>query len=89
MSGSFLQMLELAGPEAVLAAFRSVPRAERDNVIREVCGSGFPATETLEEFVSLVATPARQAVSPSAGRPRLRVIHNDRHLPARKKGRHR
>jgi hypothetical protein len=74
MTGSFLQMLELAGPEAVLTAFRSVPSGESHDVIREVCGSGFPATETLEEFVSLVAGPARQAVSPPAGRPRLRVI---------------
>jgi hypothetical protein len=89
MTASVLELLELGGPEAVLTSLGSLPRAQRNDIIREVSGSGFPAAETLEDFVSLIARPARPALSSPDGRPRLRVIRNDQHRAARKKGRHR
>jgi len=60
MTGSMLQMLELGGPEAVLTSLGSLPRNERNDIIREVSGSGFPAAETLADWVSLVGRPARK-----------------------------
>jgi hypothetical protein len=89
MTGSMLQMLELGGPEAVLTSLKSLPRNERNDIIREVSGSRFPAAETLEDWVSLVGRPARLAPSPPTARPHLRVIRNDQHRTARKKGPHR
>jgi hypothetical protein len=89
MTGGILELLELGGPEAVLTSLGSLPRAQRNDIIREISGSGFPAADTLEDFVSLVARPARSAPSAPDGRPRLRVIHNDQHRPSRKKRRHR
>jgi hypothetical protein len=90
MTGSMLQMLELGGPEAVLTSLRSLPRNQRNDIIREVSDSGFPATETLEDWNSLVGRPARLTPSlPTGRRPGLRVIRNDQHRPGRKKGRHR
>jgi hypothetical protein len=84
--GSILELLELGGPEAVLTSLGSMPRTQRNAIIREVAGSGFPAPETLEDFTSLVARSGRPAPSSPAERPHLQVIRNDRHRHTRKKG---
>ena len=89
MVGSVLEVLELGGPEAVLTSLGSMPRTQRDMLIKEVAGSGFPAPETLEDFASLVAQPGRPAPSSPDERPRLRVIRNDQHRHTRKRGRRR
>ena len=86
MAGSILELLEVGGPEAVLTSLRSMPRTQRNAIIREVAGSRFPAPEALEDFVSLVAPPGRPSHSAPAERPHLQVIRNDRHRHARKKG---
>lgn len=72
MAGSVLELLELGGPEAVLASLGSMPRSQRNDVIRQVAGSGFPAAETMADFMFLVAQAARPAPSPPDDRPRLR-----------------
>ena len=84
MVGSILELLELGGPEALLTSLRSMSRTQRNAIIKEVSGSGFPAPETLEDFVSLVAD--RPAPSSPAERRHLQVIRNDRHRHTRKKG---
>lgn len=89
MVGSVLELLELGGPEAVLTSLGSMPRAQRNTIIREVAESGFPAPQTLEDFASLVDPSGRPAPPSPAERPRLRVIRNDQHRHTRKSRRRR
>ena len=68
MVGSLLELLEIAGPEAVREQLEELPPAQRKDIVRAVSASGYPAQETLEEFRSLVAEPILHAPA------RLRVV---------------
>jgi hypothetical protein len=57
MVGSLLELLELGGPEAVIAQLSQFPPGKAKELARAVLASGFPAPETLEEFRALVAAP--------------------------------
>jgi hypothetical protein len=57
MIGSLLELLELGGPEAVIEQLSQFPSGQRKEFARAVLASGFPVTETLEEFRTLVAAP--------------------------------
>lgn len=89
MAGSMLELLELGGPEAVLTSLESMPRTQRNTIIREVAESGFPAPQTLEDFAALVVQSGRPAPSSPEERPGLRVIRNNQHRHSRKHGRRR
>jgi hypothetical protein len=80
MAGSLLELLEIAGPEAVREQLKGLPLAERKDIVRAVSESGYPAPETLEEFRTLVAEPilrmsARPHAVQSTRRPRSRRPH--------------
>ena len=68
MVGSLLELLEVAGPEAVREQLEELPPAQRKDIVRAVSASGYPAPETLEEFRSLVTEPILHAPA------RLRVV---------------
>jgi hypothetical protein len=70
MAGSLLELLEIGGPDAVREQLEELPRSQREDVVRAVRDSGYPARETLEEFRLLVAEPILGAPS------RLRVVRN-------------
>jgi hypothetical protein len=57
MVGTFLELLELGGPEAVTEQLNQFPPGRRKEFARTVLASGFPVPETLEEFRTLVAAP--------------------------------
>jgi hypothetical protein len=57
MIGTFLELLELGGPEAVTEQLNRFPPGQRKEFARTVLASGFPVPETLEEFRTLVAAP--------------------------------
>jgi hypothetical protein len=70
MAGSILELLEIAGPDAVRAQLEELPRPQRVDVVRAIRDSSYPARETLEEFRVLVAEPILSAP------PRLRAVRN-------------
>jgi hypothetical protein len=74
MAGSILELLEIAGPDAVRAQLEELPRSQRVDVVRAIRDSSYPARETLEDFRVLVAEPILSAP------PRLRA---DRSASAR------
>jgi hypothetical protein len=57
MVGTFLELLELGGPAAVTEQLDQFPPGQRKEFVRTVLASGFPVSETLEEFRTLVAAP--------------------------------
>ena len=57
MAGSILELLEVGGPDVVRAQLEELPRPQRVDVVRAVSDSGYPASETLEDFRVLVAEP--------------------------------
>ena len=63
MAGSVLELLETAGPDAVREQLEELPRSQREDVVRAVRDSGYPARETLEDFRALVAEPILSAPS--------------------------
>jgi len=67
MAGSILELLEIGGPGAVREQLEELPRPQREDVVRAVRDSGYPARKTLEEFRVLVAEPILSAPS----RPRI------------------
>ena len=70
MAGSILELLEIAGPDAVWAQIEELPRPQRVDVVRAIRDSSYPARETLEEFRVLVAEPILSAP------PQLRAVRN-------------
>jgi hypothetical protein len=50
-----------AWPEAVREQLEGLPPAQREDIVRAVSASGYPAPETLEEFRTLVAEPILHA----------------------------
>ena len=84
MAGSILELLEIAGPDAVREQLEELPRSQREDVVRAVRDSGYPARETLEDFRALVAEPILSAPS----RPRtLRNAPRRRPRPGKRRGR--
>jgi hypothetical protein len=61
MAGSILELLEIAGPGAVREQLEELPRSQREDAVRAVRDSGYPALETLEDFRVLVAEPILSA----------------------------
>src|ERR1019366_6447083 len=76
MAGSILEFLEIGGPDAVREQLEELPRSQREDVVRAVRDSGYPARETLEESRPLVAEPILSALS----RPRT-VLNAPRRRP--------
>ncbi len=76
MAGSILELLEIAGPDAVREQLKELPRSQREDAVRAVRDSGYPARETLEDFRVLVAEPILSAPS----RPRT-VLNAPRRRP--------
>jgi hypothetical protein len=70
MAGSLLELLEIGGPDAVRQQLEELPSSRREDVVRAVSDSGYPASETLEDFRVLVAEPILNAPS------RLRTVRN-------------
>jgi hypothetical protein len=66
MAGSVLELLEIGGPDAVRDQLGELPRSQREEVVRAVRDSGYPAHETLGDFRTLVAEP----ILGSPSRPR-------------------
>ena len=56
-AGGLLQLFEVGGAAMLSASLNQMPRAARDDIIRAVLESGFPAPETMAEFRTLVAEP--------------------------------
>lgn len=63
MTGSVLELLEIGGPDAVIAQLAELPRPQREEVVRAVRDSGYPARETLQDFQALIAGPVLSAPS--------------------------
>ena len=63
MAGSILELLEIGGPDAVRAQLGELPRPQREEVVRAVRDSSYPAPETLQDFQVLVAGPILSAPS--------------------------
>jgi hypothetical protein len=61
MAGSLLELLEIGGPGAAREQLKGLPPAQREDIVRAVSASGYPAPETLEEFRTLVAEPILHA----------------------------
>jgi len=61
MAGSLLELLEIGGPDAVREQLEELPRSQREDVVRAVSDSGYPACETLEDFRVLIAEPILKA----------------------------
>jgi hypothetical protein len=76
MTGSILELLEIAGPGTVRAQLEELPRPQRVDVIRAIRDSTYPARETLEEFRVLVAEPILSAP------PRLHAVRNASRSPS-------
>jgi hypothetical protein len=84
MAGSVLELLEIEGPDAVREQLEELPRSQREDVVRAVRDSGYPARETLEDFRALVAEPILSALS----RPRtVRNAPRRRPRPGKRRGR--
>ena len=84
MAGSILELLEIGGPGAVREQLEELPRPQREDVVRAVRDSGYPARETLEDFRVLVAEPILSAPS----RPRIvRNAPRRRPRPGKRRGR--
>ena len=84
MAGSILELLEIAGPGAVREQLEELPRSQREDAVRAVRDSGYPARETLEDFRVLVAEPILSAPS----RPRIvRNAPRRRPRPGKRRGR--
>ncbi len=84
MAGSVLELLEIGGPDAVREQLEELPRSQREDVVRAVRDSGYPARETLEDFRALVAEPILSAPS----RPRtIRNAPRRRPRPGKRRGR--
>jgi hypothetical protein len=84
MAGSILELLEIAGPGAVRAQLEELPRSQREDAVRAVRDSGYPARETLEDFRVLVAEPILSAPF----RPRtVRNAPRRRPRPGKRRGR--
>ena len=84
MAGSLLEFLEIGGPDAVREQMEELPRSQREDVVRAVRDSGYPARETLEDFWVLVAEPILSAPS----RPRtVRNAPRRRPRPGKHRGR--
>jgi hypothetical protein len=84
MAGSILELLEIAGPGAVREQLEELPRSQREDAVRAVRDSGYPARETLEDFRVLVAEPILRAPS----RPRtVRNARRRRPRPGKRRGR--
>ena len=84
MAGSILELLEIGGPGAVREQLEELPRSQREDVVRAVRDSGYPARETLEDFRVLVAEPILRAPS----RPRIiRNAPGRRPRPGKRRGR--
>ncbi len=64
MTGSILELFEIGGPEAVIEQLAELPRPQRDEMVRAVRDSGFPARETVQDFRALVAGAVGSAPSP-------------------------
>jgi hypothetical protein len=58
MAGSVLELLEIGGPDTVREQLGELPRSQREDVVRAVRDSGYPARETIEDFRTLVAEPS-------------------------------
>ncbi len=61
MTGSILELLEIGGADAVIAQLAELPRRQREDVVRAVRDSSYPARETLQDFQALVADPVLSA----------------------------
>jgi hypothetical protein len=61
MTGSILELLEVGGPDTVIAQLAELPRPQREDVVRAVRDSRYPARETLQDFQALVAGPVLSA----------------------------
>ena len=84
MAGSILELLEIAGPDAVREQLEELPRSQREDAVRAVRDSGYPAGETLEDFRVLVAEPILSAPF----RPRtVRNAPRRRPRPGKRRGR--
>jgi hypothetical protein len=84
MAGSVLELLEIAGPGAVREQLEELPRSQREDAVRAVRDSGYPARETLEDFRVLVAEPILSAPF----RPRtVRNAPRRRPRPGKRRGR--
>ena len=84
MAGSILELLEIAGPGAVREQLQELPRSQREDAVRAVRDSGYPARETLEDFRVLIAEPILSAPS----RPRtVRNAPRRRPRPGKRRGR--
>ncbi len=70
MAGSILELLEIGGPDEVRQQLEELPSSQREDVVRAVGDSGYPASETLEDFRALVAEPILNAPS------RLHTVQN-------------
>jgi hypothetical protein len=81
MAGTFLELLELGGPEAVTEQFDQFPPGRRKELARAVLASGFPVPETLEEFRTLVAAPILHG--PPQPHTAARVTRTQRTRPKR------
>ncbi len=77
MAGSVLELLEVGGPDAVIAQLAELPRPQREDVVRAVRDSRYPARETLQDFQALVAGPVLSAPA------RLRAARKGATRPAR------
>ena len=77
MAGSILELLEVGGPDAVIAQLAELPRPQREDVVRAVRESSYPARETLQDFQALVACPVLSAPT------RLRTARKPTTRPAR------
>ena len=77
MAGSVLELLEVGGPDAVIAQLAELPRPQREDVVRAVRDSRYPARETLQDFQALVARPVLSAPT------RLRAARKPATRPAR------
>lgn len=64
MAGSLLELLEIGDPGAVREQLEELPRSQREDVVRAVSDSGYPARETLKDFQVLVAEPILKAPPP-------------------------
>ena len=80
MAGSVLELLEVGGPDAVIAELAELPRTQREDVVRAVRDSRFPARETLQDFQALVAGPILSAPAQlrAAGKPTTRPARQGR-----------
>jgi len=83
MAGSVLELLEIGGPDAVRGQLEELTRSQREDVVRAVRDSGYPARETLEDFRALVAEPILSAPS----RPRTVRNASRRPRPGKRRGR--